>query len=1041
MGEAGPIKTSAALHTDLALLSQELRAPALGPPIGTSIVPECSDWLEAHGSEMDALKLQLEAARTAASCQEQRIKELEGRFAQVQKEAAENEALQDEENEALQNENEALQNQILLLQVQKEQLERRSMQFFPGQSTLQGVPTRRAGDRYQELEAQAPEAAVSHAPTSHGVAEISHRHSGMLNTILADAEEEMASLIHQIEVTMLELQDSVGQSEGDKMRLRMQAKMQQAHLASYARQRVLDTGAQNNGPKVVAEDLEGKIEGSCAGSKQNAIPRADITSFAPGALARDFVVLHSDLNSVLLEQQEALQQANDPDAEDQTPLKEGIEFSRRTPRSTESINLSEILDWVRCEERPGSAERSFRTEQVALHARDIQQLSPPAIDVSREVRKSEETLSDFAHVGGFFEEILRLQKLNAELHERVRKLELQLEKHTNTKRRCIELEAKASGTAAMQKGVADNAHKLICQIASLADEVQVLISTVLKEMSRADSLRTLTQRQKLNLEECIKGVELFGMELIGIQTCFRGEVEQMESYVRREHENTLLLRIDCCSKTSEVQRLSELLRATDNQKSAALDGLDTAIADLHKERQEKAELIQNATFSDKQAWIFQSRLEKEELALELAQKEDELATLQRKMREMMNTDKLANQKTIDLSSKLAAFRVREADLASQVKALQDGEAILRDALSQAQMNLKSEKGQSAALEAKLEILGKELRSEREANALLTDAVTERSDVAERFDSLHTDREALVVIKGALEKALDQKDKELERLKGFLREEQAEWQWRMATLHKEGDPRRERRLLTLAELLEREIGHKHSTLLLHVAFAAMVLQTSHARERKLQSAMETGMIQSRRTAAVPKLQDPGHRHFDDLDNEYQDPNFPSLIQLEKGTHDALCNHVHKQQFSCTNLQHRLANVCSRTEAELASALDNITVLKQNLPARTSLRISAKSCSALPPFMHQEMQHNNLGDADPRQRPSLFPATLRANSFQEKRYQTMLPSPPECGTLQHQQRVATDRWGENLTSSRPNMTPSRPHVSIEKRRNQASLRPQV
>ena len=332
----------------------------------------------------------------------------------------------------------------------------------------------------------------------------------------------------------------------------------------------------------------------------------------------------------------------------------------------------------------------------------------------------------------------------------------------------------------------------------------------------------------------------------------------MESYVRREHENTLLLRIDCGSKTSEVQRLSELLRATDNQKSAALDGLDTAIADLHKERQEKAELIQNATFSDKQAWIFQSRLEKEELALELAQKEDELATLQRKMREMMNTDKLANQKTIDLSSKLGALRVREADLASQVKLLQDGEAILRDALSQAQMNLRSEKGHSAALEAKLEILVEELRSEREANALLTDAVTERSDVAERFDSLHTDREALVVIKGALEKALDQKDKELERLKGFLREEQAEWQWRMATLHKEGDPRRERRLLTFVELLEREIGHKHSTFLLHVAFAAMVLQTSHARERKLQSAME----QSRRTAAVPTLQDPGHRRFDD-----------------------------------------------------------------------------------------------------------------------------------------------------------------------------------
>ena len=998
--ETAAIKTSAALHTDLALLSQELRAPALGPPIGTSIVPECSEWLEAHDSEMEALKLELEAARTAASCQEQRIKDLEGRFAQVQKEAAENEALQNEENEALQNENEALQNQISLLHLQREQLERRSpVQPFPGQSTPQGVPTRRVGDRHQELEAQAAEAAVSHAPTSHGVTENSNRQCGMLNTRLADAEEEMASLIHKIEVTMLELQDSVRQSEGDKTRLRMKAKLQQAHLASYARQSVLDTGAQSNGPKVDAEDLEGKIEGLCAGSKENAIPRADITSLA-GALARGFLLLHSDLNSVLLEQQEALQQAKDPDAEDQTPLKEGIEFSRRTPRSAENINLSEMLDWVRCEERPGSAETSFRTEQVASHARDIQQLPPPAIDLSGEVRKSEETLSDFTHVGGVFEEILRLQKLNAELLERVRKLELQLGEHASTKRRCIDLEAKASGIAAMQRGVAD---KLICQIASLADEVQVLSSTVWKEMSRADSLRTLSQSQKLNLEECIKGVELFGRELIGIQTCFRSEFEEMESYVRREHENTLLLRIDCGSKTSEVQRLSELLRATDNQKSAALDGLDTAIADLHKERQEKAELIQNATFSDKQAWIFQSRLEKEELALELAQKEDELATLQRKMREMMNTDKLANQKTIDLSSKLAALRVREADLASQVKVLQDGEAILRDALSQAQMNLRSEKGHSAALEAKLEILVEELRSEREANALLTDAFTERSDVAERFDSLHTDREALVVIKGALEKALDQKDKELERLKGFLREEQAEWQWRMATLHKEGDPRRERRLLTFAELLEREIGHKHSTLLLHVAFAAMVLQTSHARERKLQSAME----QSRRTAAVPTLQDPGHRRFDDLDNEHQDPDFPSLKQLEKWTHHALCTYVHKLQFSCTNLQHRLANVCSRasrTEAELAGALDKITLLKQNLAAGTSL------------------------DAV----PSLFPATLQTNAFQEKRYQTMLTSPPECGTLQHQRRVATDRWGGiSTTSSRPNMTPSRPHVSIENR----------
>ena len=384
--ETAAIKTSAALHTDLALLSQELRAPALGPPIGTSIVPECSEWLEAHDSEMEALKLELEAARAAASCQEQRIKDLEGRFAQVQKEAAENEALQNEENEALQNENEALQNQISLLHLQREQLERRSpVQPFPGQSTPQGVPTRRVGDRHQELEAQAAEAAVSHAPTSHGVTENSYRQCGMLNTRLADAGEEMASLIHKIEVTMLELQDSVRQSEGDKTRLRMKAKLQQAHLASYARQSVLDTGAQNNGPKVVAEDLEGKIEGSCAGSKQNAIPRADITSFAPGALARDFVVLHSDLNSVLLEQQEALQQAKDPDAEDQTPLKEGIEFSRRTPRSAENINLSEMLDWVRCEERPGSAETSFRTEQVASHARDIQQLPPLAIDLTQAV--------------------------------------------------------------------------------------------------------------------------------------------------------------------------------------------------------------------------------------------------------------------------------------------------------------------------------------------------------------------------------------------------------------------------------------------------------------------------------------------------------------------------------------------------------------------------------------------------------------------------------------------------------------------------------
>ena len=58
----------------------------------------------------------------------------------------------------------------------------------------------------------------------------------------------------------------------------------------------------------------------------------------------------------------------------------------------------------------------------------------------------------------------------------------------------------------------------------------------------------------------------------------------------------------------------------------------------------------------------------------------------------------------------------------------------------------------------------------------------------------------------------------------------------------------------------------------------------------------------------------------------------LPQLKQRTHEELCAHVQKLQLSCTNLQHKLANVSSRathTEEELKLALQHIRRLKRDL----------------------------------------------------------------------------------------------------------------
>ena len=63
--------------------------------------------------------------------------------------------------------------------------------------------------------------------------------------------------------------------------------------------------------------------------------------------------------------------------------------------------------------------------------------------------------------------------------------------------------------------------------------------------------------------------------------------------------------------------------------------------------------------SEKQAWIFQSRLEKEELAVQLAEKEDEIAILQRKVREATNLEKMAVKKNQELIEEVERLQPRD----------------------------------------------------------------------------------------------------------------------------------------------------------------------------------------------------------------------------------------------------------------------------------------------------------------------------------------------------------------------------------------------
>ena len=63
--------------------------------------------------------------------------------------------------------------------------------------------------------------------------------------------------------------------------------------------------------------------------------------------------------------------------------------------------------------------------------------------------------------------------------------------------------------------------------------------------------------------------------------------------------------------------------------------------------------------SEKQAWIFQSRLEKEELAVQLAEKEDEIAILQRKVREATYLEKMAVKKNQELIEEVERLQPRE----------------------------------------------------------------------------------------------------------------------------------------------------------------------------------------------------------------------------------------------------------------------------------------------------------------------------------------------------------------------------------------------
>ena len=371
--------------------------------------------------------------------------------------------------------------------------------------------------------------------------------------------------------------------------------------------------------------------------------------------------------------------------------------------------------------------------------------------------------------------------------------------------------------------------------------------------------------------------------------------------------------------------------------------------------------------ADKQAWIFQSRIEKEELALLLAERDDEVVVLQRKVREATNLEKASSKKN-------GEFVVQVNVLKAQVKQLSvHNEQILLE-LERAKDELSAEKALSSALGAQIDAqqahlttaLGA-LKADQQINDLVSSYIANESGApSNRVDflllgqsrSLSMDRDALITTQVALEADLESKCKQVEKLHNALRDQEAEWEVQSTALRREIQTlkagstaselnsvmiankcmARQHRVVAYLSMFEGRADRKWTQLLKKSSLEAL---SSNARRRlrmwrlarafiRIQDQREVDYIVNKFYKLWRSLVD-GNRDYLgralSAGGDVKIDGFLLLrpVQLTALTHEDLCAHVSKLQLCCTNLQHKLTNVttrATRAEHELQAAAENV-----------------------------------------------------------------------------------------------------------------------
>jgi hypothetical protein len=412
-----------------------------------------------------------------------------------------------------------------------------------------------------------------------------------------------------------------------------------------------------------------------------------------------------------------------------------------------------------------------------------------------------------------------------------------------------------SATSAAQLSERNDALVLLRTLTPFTDEVAALIKVDMQELDAIMSLRRQVLDRQVSLDAFSAGLKALSQDLSTVCEVMKRDFAEMGVHVRSQHQYALLMKADIADKQIDIERLDEMLSKSEQEKMAAFAMHDEIKLLLDKERQDKVKIIRENTqqlalaqsSSEKQAWIFQSRLEKEELAVQIAEKEDEIAGLQRKLREATNLEKNASKKGAELAKQVNSLLARERSMTASIEEILTLENQLRRDLQTEQVALIAEKNRGAELETRLSEALVALKNEAQVTNLISSRIASN-------DFSSADREALIDMKVALETNLIKQDREFARLQATHKDEKAEWDverskfkreisilkaqqkeseegsaWMLRGLQGATDQvrRRQECLLAYIGISERKEDRIWKAILVRTAFVAL---SSHARRR-------------------------------------------------------------------------------------------------------------------------------------------------------------------------------------------------------------------